>query len=203
MNKTTTFVYRYDGNAYINLTNRCPNDCVFCLRRSRDGVGGEVLWLTREPLAEEVVGQLNELITQQTDINAVVFCGFGEPTYKLCELIAVAEYAHSVGKYTRLNTNGLGSAIHGFDIVPKLIGVIDTVSISLNESSPERYAAVCRPEFGLDAYGYILDFAQKCVEAGIKTVLSVVDVIPPDEIEKCRQTAQQIGAEFRLRKAIE
>ncbi|MCL2796535.1 MAG: TatD family nuclease-associated radical SAM protein [Firmicutes bacterium] len=256
MKKSNTFVYEFEGNIYINLTNRCPNDCVFCLRRTSDGVGGAVLWLEREPEAKEVIEQLgvrseelgikdgsvvaDELvgadgnpperkdysriaggistaptgsnISNQSTVphssfltphfNEVIFCGFGEPTYRIDALIAVAGYAHSIGLKTRLNTNGLANAIHGFDIVPKLKGVIDTVSISLNESSPERYDAVCRPEFGLCAYGHILDFAEKCVAAGIRTVLSVVDVIPPEEIEKCRETAVRIGAEFRVRENL-
>lgn len=199
MKKDTVFIYPLGDNLYINLTNKCCNDCEFCLRRGGDGVKNSTLWLEREPSAEEVI----ELI-KHTDIryDEAVFCGYGESTYKLAEMLEIAEFLHSIGKKTRLNTNGLGSAINGRDIVSELKGRIDTVSVSLNESDAERYDAVCHSVFGADAYGMILCFAEECVQKGIKTFLTVVDVIPPEEIEKCRAAAEKIGATLKVRKYI-
>ena len=199
MNKSTVFIYPLGDNLYINLTNRCCNDCEFCLRRNGDGVKDSTLWLEREPTADEVI----ELI-KHTDIvfDEAVFCGYGESTYRLNEMLCIAEFLHSIGKKTRLNTNGLGSGINGFDVAPLLKGKIDTVSISLNESDAERYDNICRSVFGLEAYGMITDFAAKCVKEGIETLLTVVDVIPPEEIEKCKAVAEKVGARLRVRKYI-
>lgn len=199
MKKGTVFIYPLGDNLYINLTNRCCNDCAFCLRRNGDGVKDSTLWLEREPTAAEVIDRI-----KNTDMvyDEAVFCGYGESTYKLNEMLEIADYLHSIGKKTRLNTNGLGSGINGFNIAPKLKGRIDTVSVSLNESDAERYDKICRSSFGLKAYKMITDFAAECVKEGIKTFLTVVDVIPPEEIEKCRATAEKIGARLRVRKYI-
>lgn len=198
-NKAEKFIYELDGRLYINLTNECCNDCEFCLRRNGDGIKGDTLWLKREPTAKEVIA-----LIKSTDIkfDEAVFCGYGESTYRVDAMTEIADFLHSIGKKTRLNTNGLGNAINNRDIVPLLKGRIDTVSVSLNESDKVRYNAICHPVFGEDAYGYLLDFTEKCVKSGINTVLTVVDVIPEAEIEKCRLEAQKIGARLRVRKHI-
>lgn len=199
MNRGTVFIYPLGDNLYINLTNKCCNDCEFCLRRNGDGIKGSTLWLSREPSAQEVI----ELI-KNTDIkfDEAVFCGYGESTYRLDEMLEIATYLHSVGKTARLNTNGLGSAINKKNIAPLLKGKIDVVSISLNESSAERYDSICHSVFGIQAYKMITDFAAECVKEGIETHLTVVDVIPQEEIEKCKEIAKKIGAKLRVRKHI-
>ena len=36
--KKDVYVYTYHGGVYINPTNHCTNNCIFCLRNDRDGV---------------------------------------------------------------------------------------------------------------------------------------------------------------------
>jgi len=164
------------------------------------------LWLQKEPTAQEVI----ELL-QKKDLTAfkeVVFCGYGEPTYRLAEIIEIAKYLDcraslAMTKKTpvRLDTNGHGSFLNGRDIAPELEGLIDKVSISLNASTAERYDSICKPLIP-GAYGEMLDFAKSCITAGIDTQFSVVDVLPADEIEKCRDIALKLGAGFRVREYI-
>lgn len=195
-----TYAYMFGENLYINLTNRCCNDCAFCLRNNGDGVGDDVLWLNREPSAAEVTAAIAR--HDKAAYRDIVFCGYGEPTYALDVLLSVAEYAHSIGKITRLNTNGLGSVINKKDIIPLLVGKIDVVSVSLNECSSEKYEAVCRPAFP-GAYEALKSFVRGCVGAGLETVVSVVDIIGVEDVEVCRKTAAELGAKFRVRKMIE
>lgn len=194
-----TYAYMFGENLYINLTNRCCNDCTFCLRNDGDGVGEDNLWLSKEPKAHEVIAAVARFAP--SSYRDVVFCGYGEPTYALDVMREVADYVHGIGKKTRLNTNGLGNVIQGKDIVPQLKGKIDTVSVSLNECSAEKYDAVCRPNFD-GAYDALKIFVRDCVAAGIDTVVSVVDVIGAEDIEICRKTAAELGAKFRVRKMI-
>ena len=128
------FVYRYGDNLYINLTNKCCNDCDFCIRNNGDGIGESGnLWLSREPSADEVIA----LIESFDNYDEIVFCGYGEPTYKTEIMIEVANFVHGKGKKTRLNTNGLGNLINGRNIVDDLKTAIDTMSISLNSHTKE------------------------------------------------------------------
>lgn len=196
--KDNVFAYIYGDNLYINLTNKCCNDCTFCLRASGDGVAGNVLWLSREPSAEETIEAAEKLLTES--VKEFVFCGYGEPCYKVEEMVKVAAFAHSRGLKTRLNTNGLGNLINGRDIVPELKGAIDVVSISLNEANAEKYNKVCRSVYGENAFNALKDFAKKCSAAGIKTVMTVVDVIPPEDIVICGKIAEECGAALRVRR---
>ena len=193
------YVYDFEGKTYLNLTNRCNNACTFCLRNHKDGVAQDPLWLEQEPNGQDVIAMLKE----QEEISAeVVICGFGEPTMNLEALLEVAAYLKGTGRKIRLNTNGLGNLQHGRDIVPQLAEVVDSVSISLNEADAEKYQAVCCSDFGLEAFDGMLDFAEKCVKAGMETKLSVVDVISAGDIEKCRGIAEKVGAELRVREYI-
>ncbi len=193
------FVYRYGNSLYINLTNKCSNACDFCIRSNGDGIGDSGnLWLDREPSAEEVIERINAF----DNFDELVFCGYGEPTYKIDELIEVAKYAKEKGIKTRLNTNGHGNLISGYDITAKLNGLLDIVSVSLNSHTAEKYDKICHSVYGLGGFTAMLEFTKKCVERGIETVMSVVNIGDID-IEKCRELAQSLGAKLKVREYIE
>lgn len=196
--KDNVFAYLYGDNLYINLTNKCCNDCTFCLRNSGDGVDGNVLWLHREPTAEEAIAAAQKLLTPA--VTEMVFCGYGEPTYKVAEMVTVAKKAREWGLKTRLNTNGLGNLVNGRNIVPDLKGAIDVVSVSLNEANAEKYNKVCRSAYGENAYRALKEFTLACAESGIKTVMTVVDVIPAEDIAVCEKTARECKATLRVRR---
>ncbi len=194
-----TLVYRIGGAIYINLTNKCTNNCTFCLREKHDGVNGYHLRLSKDPEARDVIAALEK----ESDVSESVFCGLGEPTMRLETLLEVAAYLKARGSHVRLNTNGQGSAYAGRDIAPALKGLVDTVSVSLNASDAAKYDTVCQSIYGKEGYRHMLDFARSCIAQGIETVLSVVDVIGPDEIAKCRKIADDMGARLRVRHYIE
>lgn len=192
-----TYVYRIGENLYVNLTNRCTNRCVFCVRNGKETYEGHALWLRgAEPTAEQVIGELGG-----EDCREVVFCGFGEPTFRLTEMLAVCGYVHSAGKKTRLNTNGHGSAINGKDIAPLLSGALDGVNISLNAPTREEYEALCRPQIG-GAFEATLGFARSCKQNGVNCWFSVVDVIGGEKIALCRALAEEVGIPLRVREYI-
>ena len=200
MEKANNPVYLLDGKAYINLTNRCPNNCAFCIRNTGDGVAGSNLWLTKEPTADEVFAEFEKL-KPQLKSDEVVFCGYGEPTGALLVLLECAEYFKYNGYMTRLNTNGLGNVVNGRDITP-LLKNIDTVSISLNAPTAEKYAEITKSKYGARAFDEILDFARKCKAEWIKTVFTVVDVIGDEDIAACKALAEREGIELRIREYI-
>ena len=193
-----TITYKYKDATYINLTNRCTNNCTFCVRNNHDGVGGYHLLLDSEPSAKDVIVQLEK----QDDVSKVVFCGLGEPTMSLDVLLEVARYLKSRGAKVRLNTNGQASAYAKSNVAKRLKGLVDTVSISLNAPNAGEYDKFCRSIYGEKAYEYVLEFAKQCIDEGIDTVLSVVDIIGEEEVEECRRQAQKTGARFRVRKYV-
>ena len=195
------FVYEYGDSLYINLTNKCPNNCEFCLRNFKNGVGEDDLRLSREPNFEDVKESLSLFPLKKYD--EIVFCGFGEPMCALSVLSQVGPYLKRLGLKTRVNTNGLGGLWNKRGDVPQLISkYIDAVSISLNASNRELYQEICRSKYGEEAFDAIIDFTKGCVENGIDTTLTVVDFIGEDEIAECRKLADELGAKFRVRPTI-
>lgn len=194
-----TYVYEYGDGLYVNLTNRCNNNCTFCLRHTNQGVGGHRLWLETEPTADQVIAEMKDL----SPFQEVVFCGFGEPTLAWDTLKEVARYVKSQGKPVRVNTNGLGNLANGRDITPEAEGLVDTFSISLNESTAEAYQQLCHSEYGLEAFPALLEFAKQAAKHVPQVVFTVVDSIGEEEIEKARKLAEKCGAKLRVRPYVE
>ena len=190
-------VYEIRDSLYINPTLRCTADCVFCARLIDPVVKGHNLGLPEED--EPTVDEALSLIGDPARYSEIVFCGYGEPTLRLDFIKDVSRWLQSKGMTVRLNTNGHANMIHGRDVVPELVGLIDTVSISLNAHDPAKYIKIMRDDFGERSFEGMIDFIKKCVAAGIITHLTVVD-LPGIDVEASRKLAYGLGAEFRVRK---
>ena len=146
-------VYTLENKIYINLTNRCTNDCIFCLRKDKDDVCGQKLWLDSEDFgAEDVIEQFNKILQSFAHggyKNEVVFCGYGEPLLKLDILKTVAKYIKDNYPQTkiRINTNGHANYVYKRNIAPELKGLIDEISVSLNGSTSAEYDELSQPKF--------------------------------------------------------
>ncbi len=200
MNKAMTIFYEVHDNLYVNLTNKCPCSCRFCLRQNRDHMEkSDPLWLEHEPSLEEALAALEKVDVRK--YHEVVFCGFGEPTEALDNLLAVAKVIREkYGKPIRINTNGLGNLINGKDIVPLFAGLIDTLSISLNTPDAKRYNELVRPKFGEKSFEEMLRFAAEAVKVVPQVVLTTVSTtLTEEEEEQCRKICEQIGAVYRIR----
>ena len=206
MTEEQNLVYLLDGKIYINLTNKCTNECKFCIRTLKDDVCGANLWLKNDTVtAEEVIKQLQELKKDETEI---VFCGYGEPTLKLDVLKEVARFIKEnyKGVSVRLNTNGHANVIYKRNIIPELVGLVDEISVSLNAPSEELYRELTQPNLVCDnIFDEVQDFIKKSVEAGISTVASVVSGYKNYDIDvnKCEKIAHNLGAKFRVREWLE
>ena len=195
-----TITYPVKNGIYVNMTNRCPCDCTFCLRQNADSVyGSDPLWLDREPTIQEVCDSLDTWDLEKYD--EIVFCGYGEPTERLGDLLEVAKYIKSKSTIKiRINTNGLADLIWEKSTAPMLKGLIDSVSISLNATNRETYLAVVRPKFGIESYDAMLKFTKDCVNYVPNVIMTVVDVVTsPEEQEKSRQICEELGATLRIR----
>ncbi|MBR3900088.1 MAG: TIGR04100 family radical SAM protein [Ruminococcus sp.] len=195
-----TISYEVGKNLYLNLTNQCPCACTFCIRNNGDGAyGSDPLWLEHEPTMEEIKADLSK--RDISAYNEVIFCGFGEPTCRLDALLETAKWLKfncETVKF-RLNTNGLGDLVNNRPIAEELCEIIDTISISLNAGTKEEYMKVTRPKFE-NAWEAMHKFTADCVNTGkSQVVMSVVDVISPEQIEASREVAESLGAVLRVR----
>ena len=204
-------VYLLDGKIYINLTNRCTNDCIFCLRKDKDDVVGQTLWLDDEnSTADDVIKQFelkrNELLTTHNlPFKEVIFCGYGEPILKFDVMKQVAKYIKDKYPETkiRVNTNGHANYVYKKNVVPECKGLIDEFSVSLNGSTKEEYDELSQPKFD-EAYDEMKKFIKACSDEGISVVASVVEGYKGRhlDLEKCEEIAKSLGAKFRVREWI-
>ena len=200
MTKGMTILYKVHNNLYVNLTNRCTCSCTFCLRNEKETVGeSSTLWLEHEPSVEEVKKEFEKF--NMDEYNEVVFCGFGEPTERIDDLIEIAKFVKE--KYHKkiiINTNGQGSLSNGKDIAPMMKGVIDIVSVSLNTPNEKRYNEIVRSRFGDQAYQAMLSFVKEVKKYVPEVVLSTVSTtITKEEEEECRKICEDLGVTYRIR----
>lgn len=195
-----TILYKVRKGLYINFTNRCPASCTFCLRNASDRVyGSEPLWLEREPSVSEVESAIDaEDVSQYEE---VVFCGYGEPTERLEDLVEIAKYIKSKHDIKiRVNTNGLSDLIHGKDTAPMFEGAVDVVSISLNTPDKKKFFEITRNKFGIESFDSLLEFAGNVKKYVDRVILTTVDTtITKEEEEQCRNIAKNLGVEYKIR----
>ena len=200
-----TITYKFENSLYVNFTNRCTNDCIFCLRNGQDTVNGtDNLWLDHEPTLEEIKADFKR--RDMSEFDSIVFCGYGEPLMRFDTCIELAKWLKA--EYTdiriRINTNGQANLIEKRDITPEFKGLIDSLSISLNAPDPTTYDNLCKSIYGEAAFEGILDFAKKASKVVPNVILSVVDRdLTEEQIQTCRELATECGCLFRVREYIE
>ncbi len=188
------FTYTLRNSLYVNLTNRCNADCVFCDRKGEAVVKGHNLRIEREPAAQEVIDEIGD----PKKFEEIVFCGYGEPTIRLDAMKEIARWVKAHGGKTRLNTDGHGNLINKKNIVPELAGVIDAVSISLNSPDPQQYGELMRIDGPL-FFTAMVEFAKEAVKFLPKVSMTVVDLDGIDKEKARRLVEEEIGATFQTR----
>lgn len=194
MKPSLSFTYQIGSSLYINVTNRCNADCVFCDRKGEAVINGYNLKMTKseEPEADVYIREIGD----PKRFKEIVFCGYGEPTIRWDVVKQIAKYVKENGGRTRMNTDGHGNFINKRDITPELKGLIDIVSISLNSVDPDQYAALMRVDSSLHAE--MLDFANKAKEY-THVVMSIVGLSDVDSEAAKKFVTDKIGVDFRER----
>ena len=208
------YAYRFGDRSrlYLNTTNRCANCCTFCIRNRAADFGAAELWGDHEPdfpLLQNAILQHGSL----EKFSEFIWCGYGEPTFRLDLITQAAPWLRSRGAIIRLNTNGQACLIHDRDVLPELSCAVDVVSVSLNAPNAARYIELCRPN--PDAFPNpdkirsapvlvweaMLDFLRRAPEYFSLVQASVVGFsLTPAEIEQSREFAVSLGIKkFRIR----
>ncbi|MDD6799394.1 MAG: TIGR04100 family radical SAM protein [Firmicutes bacterium] len=197
-----TITYEHEKSLYLNITNRCPNNCEFCVRTQADGFYADSLWLEREPSFDEITADIGKRVLNKYD--SVVFCGYGEPTERIDDMLRVCRWIREQSEIKiRVNTNGLSDLINKRRTAPDFKGLFDIVSISLNAADAEEYDKVCHSVYGREAFDAMLSFAADVKNFVPEVVLSVVEgTIPEEDIKKCGLIAEKAGVKLRIREYI-
>ena len=189
-----SFTYLIGNSLYVNVTNRCNADCIFCDRKGEAVISGYNLKMKKseEPGAEVYIKEIGD----PKKYKEIVFCGYGEPTIRWDVVKDVAKYVKDNGGKTRMNTDGHGNFINKRDITPELQNLIDTVSISLNSTDPKQYSELMRVDASLHAE--MIDFAKKAKQYS-HVVLSIVGISEVDTEAAKKFVTEEVGVDFRER----
>jgi len=200
-----TIFYELYGALYVNITNKCPCSCVFCIRDHSDVIkNSDPLWFyDDEPSMEDIKKDFENF--DMDKYSEIVFCGYGEPTERMDILIKTAKFLReNTNKKIRLNTNGLTDLIcKRKHTAYELKGLIDTVSISLNAPNAKRFLEITNSCYGEKSFDALLEFAKDAKMVFPKVIFTVVDVISKEEIKDCQKIADSMGIELRVREYIE
>ena len=206
------YTYRDPHRLYLNVTNRCTNRCSFCVRYRTRGLGGAVLWGGEEPDC----ARLQEAVLRRgvlEDFLEFIWCGYGEPTFRLDLITEAAPWLRSAKAKIRLNTNGHACLIHGRDVLGELAQAVDEVSVSLNAPNLRKYRELCLsdleavPDCGSHGataerlWEATLDFLARAPAFFPRVQASVVGfTLTETEIEQCQSLANSLGVStFRVR----
>jgi TatD DNase family protein len=187
--------YEFKNGLYLNITNRCTNDCVFCLRNLGPGVGSYDLRLRMEPTAGEILAAVGD----PRRFGTIVFYGYGEPTIRWETVKEIARGIKDAGGRVRLDTNGSANLTAGRDVTAEMTGLIDKVSVSLNAGDADVYERVCRPAAGgRRAWEALAAFALGARKYVPEVELTAVNGGPADA-EGATVLARKWGLPLRLR----
>lgn len=187
-------VYRYKGNLYLNITNRCTNNCSFCFRFHTDCFAGYKLKLEKEPTLRQILKELKGEGLRE----GITFCGFGEPFLRFDILKRVAQEVKKSNLKVRVVTNGQGNLINDRNVLKELKGLVDKISVSLNVEDEGKYNRLCKPKFGDRTFKGVLEFVREA-----KRYIPEVEVtflrLPGVDEKRCGELARDLGVHFRMR----
>ncbi len=195
MSEHSTIVYPIRNSLYINLNNRCTLKCTFCPKFNGSWeVHDYDLALDHKPSADEVINA----IMDPTPYDEIVFCGFGEPTLRLKELIEVAQWVKSHGGRVRVNTDGLANLAHKRNVLPELSSCVDSISVSMNAQNESIYNKHCKP--GLEkSWHSMVDFLAAAPNYIKDVTATAIDGLEGVDIGACEELAKSLGVKFRRR----
>ena len=201
--KEPAIVYWLDNTLYLNITNKCSNNCWFCFRNYKPGIDGFVLALKQEPTANQLISELEATLPSRL-WSELVFCGFGEPTARLNLLLEVTQWVktHAPMITIRLDTNGHGYALNrGREVAAELKAAgMTKVSVSLNGYNEETYSENCKPSI-TGGFKAVLEFVTKAKFAGLEVEVSAIRM-PEVDLRKIGEISDALGVQLRVRDYI-
>ncbi len=188
-------VYPYKNSLYLNITNRCPCSCVYCIKFKWSWkFRGHDLKLQNEPSVQDIIKE----VKKHGRASEVVFCGYGEPFMRFDVLKESSKLLHQEGYRVRINTTGVGNLINKRDVLPELRGFVDGISVSLNAATPEEYQKINRSIYGETAFNAVIEFIKKAKEIIPEVTITSIDFREAD-IDKIKNIAAELGVAFRRR----
>ncbi|MDR1418152.1 MAG: TatD family nuclease-associated radical SAM protein [Endomicrobium sp.] len=190
-----TIAYTFEGNLYLNITNRCMMACPYCIKHKwKNMFSGNDLKLTKEPSVKEIISSIGD----PKKYKEVVFCGYGDCLIRPDVVKEVAKWLKDQNVKVRINTAGLANYYHGRNVLRDLEGLVDVISISLNGSSSIEHTYMNKPMFKEKSFDEILNFVLEAKKYIPEVVVTAVK-FPDFDISKVEEISKKLGVKFKAR----
>ncbi len=188
-------VYDIEDRRYINLSSSCTLKCQFCPKtQGHPTVHQYDLTLHEKKNVEDYTRAIGD----PTKYTEIVFCGFGEPTLRFKELLAISHWIKENGGMVRVNTDGLANLVYKRNVLPEMGKCVDALSISMNAQNEEIYNKHCQPSLA-GSYQAMLDFIEEAPKYISDVTASAIDGLEGVDIEACEKLANERHVKFRRR----
>lgn len=201
---------RGEDELSLNITNNCPNACIFCIRDRDVGWGVSNLYLDKDPEVDAILEEFDKVNAKMrakgVDIEKVKICGYGEPILRFNDLYPIVKHIHKHSKaLVQLTTTGWPYfRFITQDTRPlkalKVLGLTH-IFLGLNATTPEQYNRIVRPgieDIDKNAFADTLRFARTTKDIGYEVTLGFVRTkgLKREEIEKL---STELGCPYKIR----
>jgi TatD family-associated radical SAM protein len=172
----------------LNITNNCPNSCVFCIRDKDPGWGVANLYLDEEPSLNQILSafekESEKINGEGVVLKKVKICGYGEPLLRPRELFAIVEHVHKKCPSIKIQIATSGWPYFKFyktsNSLKKLkkLGA-SHIYLSLNATESREYQRIVRPGINFPnkkAFSNAVKFAKMAQEIGYNLTVGFVDL---------------------------
>lgn len=195
----------------LNITNACPNACVFCIRDRDPGWGVSNLYLARDPSVAEILAafaaEAGKIKAAGVALDKVKICGYGEPILRFHDLLLLTAGILAVAPQAAIQLTTTGWPYYRFvgREDERLLGLaaagLTDVYLSLTTPARTDYLKWVQPGAdGADgeAFDDALRFARAARRAGLRLTLGFMRLALKSE-QEARALAAELGAECRIR----
>lgn len=145
------------GSVYVSFGEDCLNDCRFCVKRFENFFGYSLDPHFDKQTVEKIEKGLERIAKINSTPKEVVICGIGEPFLHYDELINISKKSRQLfGSKVPVRADTTGLWFKSRRCL-SFLDHIDSLSISLNAESEDKYNVICQPRIS-DAYAILNDF---------------------------------------------
>lgn len=194
----------------LNVTNACPNACVFCIRDRDAGWGVGNLYMDSDPSIEEIIGAfLKEharVKSEGVDVKKVKICGYGEPTLRTNDLPPILTRIRSHGvPEVQLTTTGWPYFRFISEDLGKLAGLreagLTDIYLSMSATNAADYLKLVKPGMStpdVRAFDDAVRFGVGARQLGLNVTLGFIN-LPNTDASEIREFAKRLGLKYKIR----
>jgi len=195
---------RGDTEMSINVTNKCPNNCCFCIRDRKVGWSDSNLYLDKEPSLKEIKKELLNALEINPKIKKIKICGYGEPLLRVSLLPNIISLIKKKRPEILIQLATSGWPIYntkkGETYFKKSVEKgLDIVYLGLHAINFKDYKKIVNPNISSKkAFDQTIKFIKMAVALNLKVTCAFVD-LNNLSIEDIKKFTKKLNCKYEIR----